>query len=222
MIFEELLSGKPQDPHLQRNAALGHKYIAPLLITGGDLSQGELHLRRAEEIDEKRVRANPSSRQARLDLSFDYSQDGTFNANRRHDYPAALASFERALAIRQELSKSDPHDVQLLDRTVYLHQGIANALLALKRSSEARSHAVTAVRIATELVAQEGSPHHRELLASTYNTLGQAETAGPNPAAACARWSKARALLEGMGSAAMTPSAAEELRIVLQRLAACR
>ncbi|HTR38425.1 MAG TPA: serine/threonine-protein kinase [Bryobacteraceae bacterium] len=176
-IFEDLLAEQAGDATRQRNAALGHKYIASLMVDLGDAEHSEPHLERAEELDSRRVDASPSNRQAKLDLSFDYSQDGTFFKNTKHDYAAALDSFEKALAIREELSGSDPRDVQLRDRIAYLHGEIAAVLLSLKRHAEARDHAAQAVKIAGGLLAHEASPHNREMLAQAQETLRKTETA---------------------------------------------
>ena len=176
-IFEDLLAEQAGDATRQRNAALGHKYIASLMVDLGEAEHSEPHLERAEELDSRRVDASPSNRQAKLDLSFDYSQDGTFFKNTKHAYAAALDSFEKALAIREELSGSDPRDVQLRDRIAYLHGEIAAVLLSLKRQAEARDHAAQAVKIAGGLLAHEASPHNREMLAQAQETLRKTETA---------------------------------------------
>lgn len=70
-------------------------FVIVTLEYGKDNGQILFHLRRAEELDDQRVRANPSSREAKLYLSFDYSQDANFQVSRKKDLPSALALFRK-------------------------------------------------------------------------------------------------------------------------------
>ncbi|MBZ5610271.1 MAG: serine/threonine protein kinase [Acidobacteriia bacterium] len=221
-IFEELLSHQPQNPERQRNAALGHKSLFTFCIEAHDPKTAEAHLSRAEQLDQSRVRADPSNRQARLDLSFDYSEYGTLYADAAHDNATALTFFEKALAIREDLSSSDPSDVRLLDRSGWLHRTLAQTLLSLNRLGEARGHAEQAAKIADELRVGAATPHNREMLAMAHDTWAEIEAAGVNPAAACMHWRKARDLLQSLRSDEMNQMWSDELKQVTQHVHACR
>jgi hypothetical protein len=69
-----VLSANSSDPRRQRNAALGHKYIAGYWLGFNTLNsyQSEMaleHLQRAMALDEERVAKHPDSA-SKLDLSF--------------------------------------------------------------------------------------------------------------------------------------------------------
>jgi tetratricopeptide (TPR) repeat protein len=176
---------------------------------GKDNGQILFHLRRAEELDDQRVRANPSSREAKLDLSFDYSQDANFQVSRKKDLPSALALFEKTLAIREKLAASDPKDIRLRDRILFAELWIAKILVQLKRPVEASAHAESAFRIANELYSHEPSPHYRAQLAWAYHASGNSAAALGRHRSACDAWAEARRLHEenqraGLNDASVT------------------
>ena len=215
-IYEELLSKSPGGDARLRNAALGHKYVAGSLEYGKDNAQILFHLRRAEELDDQRVRANPSSREAKLDLSFDYSQDATFQVSRK-DLPSALALFEKTLAMREELAASDPKDIRLRDRILFAELRIARILVQLKRPLESSARAQSAFQIARELYSHEPSPHYRTQLAMAYHASGNSADALGRHRLACDAWAEARRLHEenrraGVNDASLTDGLAELAR----------
>ena len=111
-IFENLLAAQPDNAGLQREVALVHKNIAAPLTRRQEKDRALPHLRRAEELDARRVAADPRSSEAQMDLSFDYSQNGTFYWN-RSQFTAALENFQKAFEIRRRLAQSDPADARL-------------------------------------------------------------------------------------------------------------
>lgn len=220
-IFEDLLSKSPDDRDLLRHAALGHKYAGGILIGDKQPAAALPHLRRAEELDEERVRTGPSDRQAKLDLSFDYSQDGDVQYNQGKDL-AALALYQKTLAIREQLSASDPQDFRLRDRVQYIEVQVTGVLLRLKRPAEASVHVGRALRIGRELYSQERSPYRRSVLAFSYGLSGRIEAALGHQRSACTAFSVARDLyLEGKRSGKAEGWEAEGLSQVTDRVSAC-
>jgi len=194
-IFEDLLKKEPGNLGRQRNVALGHKYIAGNLVDhGGDLESAEFHLNRAEQLDAARAAGHPQDRQAKLDLSFDYSQDAGFQLNRKKDPPKALDLFQKTLALREELAAADPQDAQAQQRLVFVENLLALTLLEMKRPSEADPHASRALRLSQQLYAREESPLNREQLARAYQVLGQAEEGIGHRQPACTALLQARTL----------------------------
>jgi non-specific serine/threonine protein kinase/serine/threonine-protein kinase len=194
-IFEELLAKDPTNPNRQRNAALGHKYIAGQIRTQRtDPSEIRFHLHRAEELDEARVKADPSNRTAKLDLSFDYSQDGDFQEDQK-DWTAARDSYLKVLAIREDLARSDPADVLLRDRLVYIHNMLASVFLTLKYPDAARIHSTAAIVLSADLYSRNASPENRHQLALSSEHFGDVEKATGHRARACDAWKRSVSLL---------------------------
>ena len=164
-IFEELLTKAPDDANRQRDVALAHKYIAAPLVTVQEGDRALPHLRRAEELDAARVAANPQSREAQLDLSFDYSQNASFYLNRRQ-FEAALLNFRRALETRLRLAESDPTDARLRDRIVYAYSRIGDTSMQMRQPREALAAYEQALGVGQALLATEPrSPQYRSNVA---------------------------------------------------------
>ena len=164
-IFEELLTKAPDDANRQRDVALAHKYIAAPLVKVEEGDRALPHLRRAEELDAARVAANPQSREAQLDLSFDYSQNASFYLNRRQ-FEAALLNFRRALETRLRLAESDPTDARLRDRIVYAYSRIGDTSMQMRQPREALAAYEQALGVGQALLATEPrSPQYRSNVA---------------------------------------------------------
>jgi tetratricopeptide (TPR) repeat protein len=104
--IEQLKSGSL---HARRNVALIEKHIAGVYYSFGDYSDSLLHDRRAVQIDEQRLTAEPQSPTARMDLSFDLVELGSCLHEVR-DEKASSESLKRAILLRREVSAADPHD----------------------------------------------------------------------------------------------------------------
>ena len=118
-LYEQLAGANPQNGRYTRNIALLGRYITSAAVDANDLAKGRRHIDRAIEIDRARVKAAPLDRRARLDLSFDLSEEGTLY-DHSANLPAAIHEFEEVLAIREELVKLDPHDEQARDRLFFV------------------------------------------------------------------------------------------------------
>ena len=81
-IFDALLGEKPDDVDRQRNVALVNKYIGGWYGGRKQFDLAEPHYRRAMEIDERTLAADPTDRPAQFDVSIDLSNLATALANR--------------------------------------------------------------------------------------------------------------------------------------------
>jgi tetratricopeptide (TPR) repeat protein len=93
----------------RRNVALIEKRIAGVYYALGEYADSLRHDRRAAQIDEGRVAAEPQSPSARMDLSFDLVELGWCLHELRDDKQAA-DSLNRAILLRREVAAADPHD----------------------------------------------------------------------------------------------------------------
>ncbi|MGH9720185.1 MAG: hypothetical protein ACRD8O_08230, partial [Bryobacteraceae bacterium] len=222
-IWEDLWKAEPQDLRRQRAVALSHKNIAGILLprTYGDRALP--HLRRAEELDGLRAAADPRSTQAQMDLSFDYSQNGTFYLN-REQYAEALREYQKALAIRRRLAALDQADARLQDRLVYAHQRVGDASEYLKRHTGALHAYREAVRISQKLfTGQPKLPAYRLHLANSLAGEARAEWALGRKREACAAWRGASVPFQEMDrDGQLRPKERADFQELERRLAACK
>ncbi|MBM3725040.1 MAG: tetratricopeptide repeat protein [Acidobacteria bacterium] len=220
-ISEELLAAKPADPGRQRDVALVHKYIAAVLVENPD-ERAAPHLRRAEEIDTARVAAMPNDAEAQLDLSFDYSQNGSYH-QQRNRLPEALANYRKALAIRQRLAHADPADARLQDRVVYASGRVGNVLMRMKNPREALLAYKEALRASQFLQTLDARhPQYRSNLAMSLRGVGGAESAAGNKRQACAAWGSASAVYNLMDrDGQLRPSERQAVAELRRQVAGC-
>ena len=107
----QLASAQPDGVEIQRDLALAHKKLAALYGVLKRLDESHAEYEKALAIDQARSDGNPSDSRARMDLSFDYSDLG-WVLSRQDQNPAALAAHFKALSLRTELAKADPHDAR--------------------------------------------------------------------------------------------------------------
>lgn len=93
----------------RRNVALIEKHIAGVYYALGDYADSLLHDRRAVQIDEQRLAAEPQSPTVRMDLSFDLVELGSFLHELR-DEKASSDNLKRAILLRREVAAADSHD----------------------------------------------------------------------------------------------------------------
>jgi len=117
-VFEGLSAHDPENVRYRRAAALAHKNIAGELNTEEDPDGAFPHLKRAEELDEACVRAEPTP-EHKLDLAIDLSQWGDYY-ERKKDLAKAIQYTLRALAMRRELASRDPNDARAQDKLAYI------------------------------------------------------------------------------------------------------
>lgn len=220
-ISEEVLAHDPGNRQRQRNAALGHKQLGGAILSL-DPAAAELHLQRAEELDRNRAAGHPEDRQAQLDLSFDYSQDAEFQYAIRHNPKGGLELYQKALAIRLELLRSDPSNFQLRDRSVYAANKVAEVSLALHLAAEAKAQAKAAIELSGKLPVAS-SPGNRQQLARSQALLAQAEAALGHAQASCAAWTQALANYRQSATAGKTNEAqVKAIREAEEAVQSCR
>jgi eukaryotic-like serine/threonine-protein kinase len=137
-VFEGMLAHDPDNPKNQRNAALPHKYIASALIILGDLDGSFPHLKRAEELDEACVRAQPTP-EHKMDLAIDLGQWGEYYEG-KNDFVKAIQYIQTTLAIRRELASADPRDERAQVRLSYILNRMGNLQLHLSARQALESY----------------------------------------------------------------------------------
>jgi len=93
----------------QRNVALTEKRIAGVYYALGDYADFTAHDRKAIQLDEGRLAAEPQSPTARMDLSFDLVQLG-WCLHELRDEKQAIDDLNRAILLRRQVASADPHD----------------------------------------------------------------------------------------------------------------
>jgi tetratricopeptide (TPR) repeat protein len=114
-----MLAQNPGDLDRRRNTALAHKYIAGRFAGLGSPDDAFIHLKRAEELDESCVRAQPNNPEHKMDLAIDLSQWGDYY-QQKHDIAKAIEFIRAALSIRRELAAADPNDMRAQNRLAYI------------------------------------------------------------------------------------------------------
>jgi non-specific serine/threonine protein kinase/serine/threonine-protein kinase len=194
-LFESILAADPDAPVKLRNVALVEKYLGGYYERAHDPAQALAHHERAYELDARRLRATPDSRQAQIDLAIDLSNLANAHEE-RGELQKAIDLYRQSLAMRERISTSDPADVYARGRVAYVHDQLALLNVKLGQLGTAREHAQTAVRLNRGLV--DLSLQYRAQQARAYLTLGRVETAARTPAAACASLATASALFAGL------------------------
>ncbi|HXN45458.1 MAG TPA: serine/threonine-protein kinase, partial [Bryobacteraceae bacterium] len=148
-----ILRDQPQGDRELRNVALVHKYMSGRLLTRSLFAPALDHAKLAEEMDSRRVAAQPSSRQAQIDLSFDYGVTADCYET-MGDVERALDRYQKSLDIRKRLAEADPKDARFQRLVPYSETMVADALLKSGRLSDALERFEMAARMGK---AQSGS-----------------------------------------------------------------
>jgi tetratricopeptide (TPR) repeat protein len=221
-ILDGLLANEPENQLRQRDVALVHKNIAAPLVLRSEGDRALPHLQRAETLDAARAASHPNDREAQMDLSFDYSQNGTFYSNRER-YDEALDNFEKALAIRRRLAELDPADARLQDRLVYAYSRVGKTQLALNRPADALPAYQEAARIGRALLLRQPNlPQFMSNLAVAQAGVGDAAAALQRTAEACAAWREVSAVYAGLDrQGRLRADERKTFEIVQQQLVSC-
>jgi hypothetical protein len=109
-----------------------------------------------------------------FDLAVSLSTLATSIERAGHDDEAA-ALYSRSLAIRQQLSESDPKDVLARAKTGYIQMRLARVELALGHAARARELAQSSVAIQEDVLQKTSDKISRRDLAAALYVLGLAE-----------------------------------------------
>jgi tetratricopeptide (TPR) repeat protein len=107
--YTQIQQREHNSPAAQRNVALTEKRIAGVYYALGDYADFTAHDRKAVQIDEGRLAAEPQSATARMDLSFDLVQLGWCLHELRDD-KQAMDDLNRAILLRRQVAAADAHD----------------------------------------------------------------------------------------------------------------
>src|SRR5579863_1032406 len=176
-LFEQMLGRDPWNPDRVRNAALAHKYIAGNLITSGDLDRAVPHLKRAQELDELSLRAEPNNPGRKMGLAIDLSQWSEYY-EKKDDFAKAIRYTRASLAIRRSIAAADPKDNWAQDRLSYILTQLGNLQLhvsardALSSYRQARS---IAEKVQTESLRKELVARSASGMGDAYRKLGDTQ-----------------------------------------------
>jgi serine/threonine protein kinase len=185
-LFDALLARNPGDPDRQRNVALASKYLASVYLDTGVPDKALPLLRRAESLDRARSNANPSNREAALDLSFDHSMIG-YQYLRQGRLDLTHANYAEALRIRKKLLAEDPSDARMKDRVVYMLIRVASALNKLGRHEQALRSGQEALLLIESLSAiDRANPHYMVQLATTHHSIAESALGARRTDVGCA------------------------------------
>jgi serine/threonine protein kinase len=213
-IFGSLLAARPDDDDRQRNVALVQKYLASFYDSAGDYPAALEHDTRARDLDEKRLARNPADRRVQIDVATDLANTAHIQwvTGRLQD---AVASFERSLAIRQQLADSDPHDTFAPGRVAYVHTRLADLYAETGNVTASLAHARKAVTI-SEAVGHDAA--QRSALAEARVTLGEAEGRAGAVAEACRQYRQANAAFAQLAGQKLTGRQKDDRSQLLERL----
>jgi non-specific serine/threonine protein kinase/serine/threonine-protein kinase len=209
-IYERLLARQPDDPKLQRNVALVQKYLGGYNEQRGDFAQALVHHVQAQRLDERRLAADPTDRQAQLDVAIDLS-NVAFAYWRSGRLLEAAAGYERSLDMRGRLAESDPKDAYALGRVAYAHSRLSAVYSELERHIQALRHAEDAVRISESQAAINAS--YAQVFAEYVGMLGAVHLKAGRVPAACASFRRSQALLVDLSAKGIPDSSDLAARI---------
>ncbi|MDR3702990.1 MAG: serine/threonine-protein kinase [Candidatus Sulfopaludibacter sp.] len=197
-IYLSLLRNKPDGDRELRNVALVHKYLSARFYNRSILDKALDHARQAEEMDSKRVAAQPSDREAQLDLAYDFGSTANCYEAMGH-LDQALDRYRRSLEIRRSLADADPMDARLQSRLLYAELTVANTLLEKGKVSAALEQFLAADEIGKAQIARNGANLElRSNLAWVEAGLGQAWDRLGRKSEACSSYRGALAIHEDL------------------------
>jgi len=217
-IYERLLADQPGNPDRQRNVAMVQKYLGSHYEVQHEFGRALLHHLQAQRLDEQRLAAEPSNRQAQLDVAIDLSNVAYayWHSGRLAE---AAAGYERSLDTRRRLAETDPKDAFARGRLAYAHSRLGAVYSELGRHTDALRHAEDAVRISESQASI--SAIYAQLFAEYVRMFGEVHLRADRLPAACASFRRAQALLAGLSATGVSVSSApgERLRIEIDNLA---
>ncbi|MEO5819232.1 MAG: serine/threonine-protein kinase [Vicinamibacteraceae bacterium] len=219
-VFEALLAEKPADADRRRNVALVEKYVGTYYQRRRDLVSARPHFQRALELDQQRLAAEPTKRQAQFDVAIDLGNVGLTAAGTNRLVEAA-AAYQQSAALRRSLSESDPKDVMSRARLAYVEGRLAIVYAEMGRGAQALEHARIAVGLSEPLARIDST--HRASLADALAAQGRAEQASGRQSVACTTFRRSSAIVATVprDNAAASNQAAELEARLSRHLTSC-
>ena len=103
----EYHAAEPANDGIARMLARTHSALAEVLHALNDVPGALKHHREALRINLERLARAPGATQAKLDVSWNYSETGWLE-HERHQEVAAVADFDRALALLRSIAATAP------------------------------------------------------------------------------------------------------------------
>ena len=194
------------------NIALYHKHLGAVLIKTGDLQGALAEYETAVAVDEPRAAANSADAQAKLDLSYDYSDIGLIYWHLRK-LSESLEQYQKVYRIRAEVAAADPADERAAYALASVGWRIGGVLAAIgdhRRAEAEFRHAIDLAeanhRRFPEKLAEAG------LLADINNELGETYRKWGACGSARPRLERALALYRASGNVAAVGQAGQAIK----------
>ena len=132
-IREELLTRAPGSIPAARDVSIAAELLCNSLIARGapeDVSKAREHARRCMELAEANLAKDGDSPQARRDLAYAHRVLAGALSMEPAEVTAACRHFERSLHLREELLKSNPQEIGLLEDVAVSAESLARTLPA--------------------------------------------------------------------------------------------
>ncbi|MBX7212287.1 MAG: toll/interleukin-1 receptor domain-containing protein [Verrucomicrobiaceae bacterium] len=229
---EQYLAANPQSAQAARDVSVSLNKLADFLAKRGQPGDAEAalaHYQRALQISEDLLAANPQSAQAARDVSVSLEKLADFLAARGQpgDAAAALAHYQRALQVREDLLAANPQSAQAArDVSVSLNK-LADFLAARGQPGDAEAalaHYQRALQVLEDLLA--ASPQSAQAardVSVSLNKLADFLAARGQPGdaeAALAHYQRALQVREDLLAAnPQSAQAARDVMVSLERMA---
>lgn len=176
--YQRFLKQRGNDPKMRSDVSLAMFNVGRIVEAIGDPDEARLNYEQAANLQRKLVEAQPHKKPPLENLGNTASALGTL-CSKLHDQQAALAAFQEAIAVREELLKVDPEDLdaQRLLANSYMNLGLfqfrekGDALAARKEYERAQ------VLRQAALVKSSDHPELRRDLGKGYYNLATLATA---------------------------------------------
>ncbi len=119
-LYESLPPAERTAEDVLRTQAFALKRLGAVLVSEGQLEEGEARYQAALALDEQQIALHPDNARYRYDLTFSLT-DLAFIAGKRGDDARAESLWKRALAIRQAALAADPANTRTTNGVANLH-----------------------------------------------------------------------------------------------------
>ena len=201
LIWENLANIAPGNPEWQRSLAASHDKIALVRLTNGNPAEALSEYEKARGIREALARQYPDSTDDQAELASIYETIGELQRGQgsERENGNALASFEAAQKIREQLSNAAPLDDNLRHALAASYDRNGELLRKLKRDDAALANYKRSLELLEKLNSSEtkNAVWQRDLSVA-YNRIGESQFNAGNPQGALALYDKALKIREDL------------------------